>query len=66
MNNIKVIYDEICGLKPKTLVSSISDRLDNILRVYVEELEETESELLDKNSGFNIYKEMSKGKWIRR
>ena len=62
MNNIRKIYNEICELKPKTLVSSISERLDNILTIYIEELEETETELLGKNSGYNIYKELSKSK----
>ena len=62
MTNVEKIYKEICALKPKNIVSSVSERLDNILRVYIEELEESENEILNNNSGFNIYKELSKSK----
>ncbi len=62
MTNAEKIYREVCALKPKTIVNSVSERLDNILRIYIEELEESENELLSKNSGFNIYKELSKSK----
>ena len=66
MTNAEKLYHEICALKPKTIVNSVSERLDNILKVYIEELEESENDLLTNHSGFSIYKELSKSKWIRR
>ena len=66
MSKLVELFNEVNNLTSTNIKSLVAERLDLVLLNYINELEVSKNNILKQNSKYDIFKELSKNKWMRR
>ena len=59
MSKVEILYNDVMKYNNLNLIDNIEDRLDKVLKLYIESLSSAEDRLLSKKSS-TVYKELSR------
>lgn len=66
MSKLVELFNEVNNLTSTNIKGLVAERLDLVLLNYINELEASKNNILKQNSKYDIFKELSKNKWMRR